>query len=650
MAPAAEAVKGDAIDDKWTAFADDSGSLGIPRDQMPQIKAEHRGAMTNFLNARGIDHVQEEVPASSLKPTQAEFSQSKVDKAKGFEGGDRSILVSQDGHVLDGHHQWLARLENNKTVPVIRLNAPIQKLLQEVREFPSAKTSAGATVTPEKNERFERNRNVLQAWLPDMAWAERGGQIIRDNEGQVTGRTKWVPKDYDIEAIRKDLGNVSYTAMQKAVQKALDGKPLSKKEKFAVDALMDFAESMAPVTDAELETVSDELTMDEQEALALLMHDVEWDQLLADTAIDDNALVSISRKAQNAADEFERLLGTYYETELESQNETLPGETDSRGTGTRTESRYQPGTDEGGEDASRQEQPEGGSEGLASYTSQDLAARDQAKADQRKAHESASKKAEADSQVNNFVLTGSDRPADQAVARGARDLFDQPADGTSDRSLKNAKAPSSVPSHYESLSGLLSATERLLLSGADRAAGQSRGMWLTNAEYVAKDKFGDTTSIQELRKKYSVSRRQDIPKSFTGGDSVFGVALTKRRYIVGDNVPGVGEIKDIVDTPHGRQFEISGQWYNERVVDPDFEKLEDKPDRRTNTEHRKRVEQMSADEMRKALLVDDLTGLGNRRAYDESEKLPVQVSVDVDSLKWVNDNMGHESGDVMLKA
>lgn len=74
------------------------------------------------------------------------------------------------------------------------------------------------------------------------------------------------------------------------------------------------------------------------------------------------------------------------------------------------------------------------------------------------------------------------------------------------------------------------------------------------------------------------------------------------------------------------------------------------PDRRQDTERRRRVAEMTPEEMRSALLEDDLTGLGNRRAYDESPRKPVQVSVDADSLKWVNDNMGHGAGDEMLRA
>jgi N12 class adenine-specific DNA methylase len=73
-------------------------------------------------------------------------------------------------------------------------------------------------------------------------------------------------------------------------------------------------------------------------------------------------------------------------------------------------------------------------------------------------------------------------------------------------------------------------------------------------------------------------------------------------------------------------------------------------ERRQDPQTRRRVAEMTQDEMRQALLEDDLTGLGNRRAYEENERKPVQVSVDADSLKWINDNMSHGAGDQMLQA
>ncbi|MFG8475160.1 PLxRFG domain-containing protein [Pseudomonas aeruginosa] len=148
--PKAPSIEGKDIGEGWAEFSKESGTVGIPRADMPQIKAEHRGAMVNFLSARGVQHQEETVPADTLKPTQAEFSRDKVAKAKDFEGGNRSILVSLEGNVLDGHHQWMAARDNGEEVRVIRLDAPIRDLVKLAHEFPSSTTDAssgqGATV------------------------------------------------------------------------------------------------------------------------------------------------------------------------------------------------------------------------------------------------------------------------------------------------------------------------------------------------------------------------------------------------------------------------------------------------------------------------------------------------------------------------
>lgn len=73
------------------------------------------------------------------------------------------------------------------------------------------------------------------------------------------------------------------------------------------------------------------------------------------------------------------------------------------------------------------------------------------------------------------------------------------------------------------------------------------------------------------------------------------------------------------------------------------------PDRRQDLATRKTVASMTPDEMRQALHTDELTGLRNRRAYNDNVPKPVQASIDVDSLKWINDNMGHGAGDALLQ-
>ncbi|MBX9905503.1 MAG: hypothetical protein K2Y31_14210 [Burkholderiales bacterium] len=145
-APAAPAVDNAAPEvdkDGWAAFPPESGTLGVPRAEMPQVKAEHRGALVNFLKGRGITSAKEEVAPSTLKATQAEYSPAKVTTAQNFEGGDRSILISSDNHVVDGHHQWLAKAANGDPIQVIRLNAPIKDLLPMMSEFPSVQSASG---------------------------------------------------------------------------------------------------------------------------------------------------------------------------------------------------------------------------------------------------------------------------------------------------------------------------------------------------------------------------------------------------------------------------------------------------------------------------------------------------------------------------
>lgn len=175
---AASPIEGADLGDGWAAFRPESGTAGVPRAEMPQIKAEHRGAMVNFMNARGVQHREGTVPAASLKPTQAEFSREKVARAKAFDGGSRSILVSADNHVLDGHHQWMAARDKGEDVKVIRLNAPIRDLVGLAHDFPSSTTAGGAATA----EGGQGGQNPERGGAPaEPAGAAGGG---RDAVGQ----------------------------------------------------------------------------------------------------------------------------------------------------------------------------------------------------------------------------------------------------------------------------------------------------------------------------------------------------------------------------------------------------------------------------------------------------------------------------------
>ena len=72
-------------------------------------------------------------------------------------------------------------------------------------------------------------------------------------------------------------------------------------------------------------------------------------------------------------------------------------------------------------------------------------------------------------------------------------------------------------------------------------------------------------------------------------------------------------------------------------------------ERRTDHTTRKRVAEMSSEEMRHALLVSEKADLPNKRAFDESERSPFVAMADVDGLKMLNDHFGYSAGDILIK-
>jgi len=174
---------------EWQAFDKESGTLGLPRAEMPQVKAEHRGAMVNFLDARGIEHWEGNVPADTLKPTQAEFSPARVARAAENTDTTRSILVSNDGYVVDGHHQWLAAKEKRESVKAIILDAPVSKLLPLLHEFPSSLVDTSSASGVKQNpENVQQNPDSAHQNAPEVKETGRnvksGAAETASNEGE----------------------------------------------------------------------------------------------------------------------------------------------------------------------------------------------------------------------------------------------------------------------------------------------------------------------------------------------------------------------------------------------------------------------------------------------------------------------------------
>jgi len=149
----------------WVDFPEYFGSLGIPRTSMPQVLSAHRGAMVQFLKGRGISNRKENVLPGALRPSQKEYSPEKVAKAKVWEGPQRPLLVSDDGYVADGHHQWAAALEADPMteIPIFRLGANIVELLLEIARFPSS-----GVATADDKRLFWNGNGVATKAIPGM--------------------------------------------------------------------------------------------------------------------------------------------------------------------------------------------------------------------------------------------------------------------------------------------------------------------------------------------------------------------------------------------------------------------------------------------------------------------------------------------------
>jgi GGDEF domain-containing protein len=546
-----EQVAGEKLDKEWTAFTAESGSLGIPRAEMPQIKAENRGAMTNFLNARGISHEQVEVPSNELKPTQLEFSQRKIEKAKLFKGGDRSILISADNHVLDGHHQWMAKLSKGEPIDAIRLNAPISELIDVVKEFPSATTAAGSS------------------------------QAETVSPTQAAPALDSVSPENNLRPLVESLVKRRAAAAQSGMAKSFDN---------VVAAAKDLMEGK-PVSPAKLKTQANLFKNKDKEISDILM------------AMHDEALNTPDALAakENRSATAKNIANQRMKLNLES-------------------------------------------DGLMTAIAK-LGGLNSAKAQSEFGIDPADMKQYGAGITRTFKSNGMDMDAMREL------LLEQ-----------GYPVGETVADFGDALADAMNGIDVLTPEGQEALARKKFEEYsriqseLSDNEQQLLDEL-----IAEATAKYGADTVAEIDASVAAGMSGQPMVEIERALIKrlqGDlNEQSNTGNRQATESNAGEDSESSSGQADERSAQQESQPVterraqgENRVERRADEVTRKNVADMSADEMRRALLIDDLTGIGNRRAYDESVKKPFQVSIDADGLKWINDNLGHESGDILLKA
>lgn len=119
------------------------GHRGWVRSRLPQLEKEDVDRFVDALRDEGVQVVSSEERVDDLKPTQKHMDSEKVTKmaldatSGKFPKIRDPILVSRDGHILDGHHRWAAlrTLSPGNTLYTLRVDLPIEQLISLARIY-----------------------------------------------------------------------------------------------------------------------------------------------------------------------------------------------------------------------------------------------------------------------------------------------------------------------------------------------------------------------------------------------------------------------------------------------------------------------------------------------------------------------------------
>lgn len=127
--------------------------IGLARDEMPQLDGAKTTKLLAALRKDGIRVGDpEQVDPVTLLASQSELSAAKAREMSLLPNlADllaEPILVSRDGYVLDGHHRYVAAVMARKKVTVIRIDLPIETLLERAAEFSGKAKAFTAAASP----------------------------------------------------------------------------------------------------------------------------------------------------------------------------------------------------------------------------------------------------------------------------------------------------------------------------------------------------------------------------------------------------------------------------------------------------------------------------------------------------------------------
>lgn len=110
-------------------------SLGLKRNEMPQIRGEFMPILFNQLNIDRIRYKDIRVLANTLKPSQNEINIDTVNQFSKDTPYLKRVLVSSDNYIIDGHHRWYFSVLNDLPVDITKIDLPIEEALNYIRQL-----------------------------------------------------------------------------------------------------------------------------------------------------------------------------------------------------------------------------------------------------------------------------------------------------------------------------------------------------------------------------------------------------------------------------------------------------------------------------------------------------------------------------------
>jgi len=170
------------------------------------------------------------------------------------------------------------------------------------------------------------------------------------------------------------------------------------------------------------------------------------------------------------------------------------------------------------------------------------------------------------------------------------------------------------------------------------------------------DQGGDAiNALDELFGKPEENQPENAPEG-KGGENI--PEKNQPENVPDKSAPSEGEEKTGLNTPETGSINRPDRRQKKKPgIKTERRQRPGDEDRRRNWSMRKNIDEMGEEErkaaiaeLRKSNVANKVTGLPNKEAWDTTPKKKHIVSMDADSLGWLNDNVGDKAGDSLLKA